>query len=261
MMTVWTVRITLGSPIVLPQAVPLVGDALLSAAEAKRLWPQTMRTRQPVAQSDWMPRIPLPVAEDQGHWATSCVWFEGPAYREEERFYKTADARVVRPKEAGSGFFKMGVQQPVAWVVPQIAFDVGFEPAQEAALQQLLQRYLPRVSVGALGRMGYGRIVHVDWEPSRQASAVWTADGQPRRPIRVTALPANWQRDPQKTVLWAMRAEPPRWWGPVEWCVVPHFDQWWPQELITRGGNQPNGDEDTEDASDSAEGDIGALLG
>lgn len=235
---VWTIRLTMGSPVVLSTKVPLVGDALLSAAEARRRWPRASRTRQPVPGVDWEARLPIPVAEDTGHWATSVVGFEGPAYAEPDRFYKTAESRVVREKEAGSGYFKMAIYEFTAWTIPQLVFDVEVRPDQEDALAQLITRYLPRITVGSLGRMGYGRIIHAAWEPSPNRSAVWTPQGQPRRPWRLASLPPGWHRDPDQTVIMAMRAEPPRWWGPIEWCVVPHPHTWIPQQIITRG--RPN---------------------
>lgn len=235
-MTPWTITCTLVAPVVLSTRTPLVGDALLSAAEALRHWGGTAMTRQPVAGSDWIDRLPLPVAEDCGHWACSLVTFHPPFVRMADRLYKTSDSRLTPPKDLGSGARKTAMVDLTTWSIPQISFDVDTTgEAQSASLADLVTRFFPRVTVGSLGRIGYGRIGKATLLPRDPAiRAVWDAQGQPRRPLRVTDLPPDWVRDPDKTVLLAMRAEPPRWYGPKEWCVVPHPHSWLPLNPDTR---------------------------
>ena len=134
-MTSWTITCTLVAPVVLSSRTPLVDDALLSAAEALRRWGGTAMTRQPVAGSDWIDRLPLPVAEDGGHWACSLVTFHPPCVRMADRLYKTAEARLTSPTVRSSGARKAAVVDLTTWSVPRISFDVDTTgDAQTAAL-------------------------------------------------------------------------------------------------------------------------------
>lgn len=235
-MTSWTITCTLVAPVVLSSRTPLVSDTLLSAAEALRRWGGTAMTRQPVAGSDWIDRLPLPVAEDCGHWACSLVTFHPPCVRMADRLYKTTEARLTSPTVRSSGARKAAVVDLTTWSVPCISFDVDTTgDAQTAALAELVTRFVPRITVGSLGRMGFGRIGQAALLPRDPAiRALWDAQGQPRRPWRVAALPPDWVRDPDATVFLAMRAEPPRWYGPKEWCAVPHPHTWLPHPVDSR---------------------------
>lgn len=244
-MNTWTIRLTMTSPVVLSARTPLVGDALLSAAEARRRWRGQVYQRQPVPGVDWIDRLPLPVAEESGHWAVSLVAFEGLAARMTDRLYKTVDERIAAPKEQRSGALKAARQPFTAWWVPVLSFDVDVPPDQQDAFDDLVARFLPRIAVGALGRVGFGRIGHVECRPRDPAiGAVWDAAAQPRRPMRMTALPEGWVRDPERTIFLPMRPEPPRWYGPKEWCAVPHPHRWVPRLIdLAERSSDPHGDD------------------
>ncbi len=220
------VRLTLASPVRLPEERLIFGDALLLIAWVKQEFPESWVSRRPSA---WV-RPDLPVVRDpDGFWRVSCLRFDNVLTTHRFRIAKNIDKQVVAPKVASAKTGALAFPPALDSACQSALIDRQMLVAESASfLAEVpvartdefldLIGLLPGVSVGPGRHVGYGAVSEatVKVVPG-EASAVFDTDGSPRRPVPIKS-PAD---KPANSIVRAMRVEPPYWHGPVTLCACP----------------------------------------
>jgi len=231
--TAYTLRIRLAAPIWAAAPMPIMVDGLLLAAAARYAFGDQALWRTPDAPG-WVEDLPLPLAKSHGVWHLAMPQFPFGGVADSGVAVKRPDVRVADPSGKqmvpGSGPLRQAFLTPTLWTIPEMTCDLDTDgdPAALPYLQELLA-LLPDMGIGGWRRQGYGRIRDVVLEPrTTGGSALFTADGQPRRPIPLDTLPADWEPDWTVTTVMPYVPNPPRVMQPAVLCAMPAPSTWWP---------------------------------
>ncbi len=243
-----TITLTMATPILAPQRGQVwVLDRWLAGAAALEQFPDTMTQRHP-GFSDWIPEslLNLPLQIDDTTQVYQVTQAQFPRGGQLSSHYRSKNAIegvwLLDGKGKGqggfmsSGIFKAAHNLIPVWEIPAITFSANITDSDR--LMTLLD-ILWQNGIGGDRTRGYGMIADITLSPTdTDLSCLWTADGEPTRPIPWKALSPAQQLSCQNGLihhrlqLLPQRVTPPAWTAKNQTlCIFPNPE--WPTEWVT----------------------------